>query len=1128
MDTEQPRIFRNRDRSFGHQVVQLEKWVIVSAPCYPEATNRTGRLYRCDPQTTTCAPIPITGSPDDNHISLGLTLSFLKEPFQLLACGPTLRRTCGKNMYVNGRCYLLDEQLQVLRSLPPSLPECSLRGLDIVFLIDGSGTITVSDFESMLEFVTTVMKDFRGSNAQFALMQYSSTYQTHFNFTKFSETRDPKSLTKGITRLEGSATMTCTAIVKAIRELYDPRKGARDNVEKLLIVITDGQSYRDSTLSAESTRAADRIGVRRFAIGVGNVFSLPNGHNELKSIASPEPEDHIFKVTNFSALKSLHKTLEDKIFTIEGVQTLSGHKFQMEVSQEGFSALLTPDGAILGAVGANNWAGGANSYRTGQEKVTWINAPEDGTDMKNSYMGYAVQQVNRDLIAMGAPRFQHRGRVLVYRRNPNLRLWSPVATATGEQIGSYFGSVLTSLHVNSSWSLLLVGAPTHFSADSTGGRVYLCPITTVTDSPVLNDASVTFTCPWTLQGDSSQAMGHFGSAISILPDLTGDEFPDLAVGAPCEDSSQGAIYIFPGQDGGFRTSYIQRIPGRLVSSQILYFGRSVTGNVDMTGDNLPDLVVGAEGQVLILRSRPVLGISVSMTFDPTTIFHTLYECADHHRQGPVTTLTVCFIIHIRSKEVTGVDFGQLAYNVLLDAGLANTRAVFSGAGRSFKKTLTLQEGDNCQRHSVDLPECVDNSLTPLRVALNYSLLGDPVLSEDSLTTRMGEILFEKNCGGDGECQDDLRVNLTFSSLEHLVVGLSPDVTVTVSVENLGDDSYNTRVLIPFPPGLSYRRVALTESNKRVTITCSTVKSQNVANCGVNRPLLRPNSTAVFGVSFHVAATAELGDFLTMTATVSSDNGGPSSHLMTSTSGVRVLYSVYVTITRLEETSKYQNFSSSDHSIRHVYRVINLGHRPLPLSVIFLVPLRLGNATVWEKPKITSSQPELYPCTKMEEMSGAENFQERMKTTPILNCSVGTCLKVTCDIRDLEPETSVTFTISGNVTTDWETEAAVRRVALQSAAEVVYNRRLFWHILEEEQRFVRAQAQTTLEIPTVYNYYPLIIGGSVGGLALLAAITAGLYKLGFFKRRYKERLETPGEESAVMSEEAEPASSGAPA
>ncbi|XP_075687769.1 integrin alpha-D-like [Rhinoderma darwinii] len=950
VDTEQPIIFQDGDRSFGHQVVQLGKWVIVSAPCYPEATNKTGRLYRCDPGTTSCSPIPINGSPEDDHISLGLSLSFQETTRQLLACGPTLRRTCGKNIFVNGRCYLLDDKLQVLRTLPTSLPECSLRGLDIVFLIDGSSSISIPDFQSMLEFVTTVMRDFSGTDAQFALMQYSSVYETHFNFMSFSKIKDPKLLTQGIIQQRGAATRTCTAIVKAIKELFDPRKGSRENVEKLLIVITDGESRMDNTPSTVSTREANRIGVRRFAIGVGKVFSRPEAHNELKSIASPEPEDHIFKVTNFSALKSFHKTLENKIFTIEGMQTLSGDKFHMEVSQEGFSALLTPDGAILGAVGANNWAGGAYIYRTGQEKANWINALEDGTDMKDSYMGYAMQQVNQDVIAIGAPRFRHFGRVLIYRRTPNTVLWSQVATVTGEKIGSYFGSVLSLLHVNSSQSLLLVGAPTHFSLDSPGGLVYLCPIT-----KVMNCTNVTVACPWTLQGDSGQAVGHFGSAISILPDLTGDEFPDLAIGAPCEDKGRGAVYIFPGQDGGFRTSYIQRIPGQQVSKTIMHFGRSVTGNLDMTGNNLPDLVVGGEGQVLILRSRPVLGISVSMMFDPSEISRVLYECADHPTKGPVTTITLCFTIHIRSKEVSGVNFGQLTYNVLLDAGRINTRAVFSSAGRSIKRTLTLNKGDTCQHHPIQLPECVEESLIPLRVALNYSLIGNPVLSEDSQVTQIKEILFEKNCGGDGECQDDLRVNLTFSNLAQLVVGFSHDVNVTVSVKNQGDDSYNTRVLIPFPPGLSYRRVTLTTSNKRITIMCSTLENQRVVNCGVNRPLLRPNTTAVFLVSFHVAPMAELEDMLTMAASVTSDNGGLSNPLMTSSSGVRVLYSVYVTVSRLEETSKYQNFSSSDSSIRHVYRVINLGQRRLPLSIIFLVPLRLGNTSVWEKPNITSSQ-----------------------------------------------------------------------------------------------------------------------------------------------------------------------------
>ncbi|XP_077129778.1 integrin alpha-M-like [Ranitomeya variabilis] len=1129
VDIEQPVVFQNSDPSFGHQVIQLEKWVIVSAPCYPESTDKTGQLYRCDPESTSCFPITITGSPDDDHISLGLSLSRQEKPLQLLACGPTLRRTCGNNMYVNGRCYLLDGSLQVLRTLPPSLPECSLRGLDIAFLIDGSGSITGADFQLMLDFITTIMEDFSDSNTQFALMQYSKEFETHFYFRNFSKIRDPKSLTSGITHQQGKATRTCTAILEAIKELFDPRRGSRKNAEKLLIIITDGESRMDSTPSSESSREANRIGVRRFAIGVGNVFSLPMAYNELKSIASPEPEDHVFKVTNFSALESLHEMLEDKIFAIEGLQSLSGDKFQMEVSQEGFSALLTPDGVILGAVGAHNWAGGAYSYRTGQEKATWINAPEDGTDMKDSYMGYALQLVNRDLIAIGAPRFQHLGRVLLYRRNPNTLSWHQVATTTGEQIGSYFGSVLCSLHVNSSWSLLLIGAPTHFSADSPGGLVFLCPITRVVDSPAPDNMNVTFTCLWTLHGDRSQVVGHFGSAISILPDLTGDGFSDLAVGAPCEDNNHGSVYIFSGQDVGFKASYVQRISGQQVSRMVKYFGRSLTGSVDMTGDNLPDLIVGGEGQVLLLRSCPVLNISVSITFDPSEISRSLYECADYHRHGPVTTITVCFTVHLKSKDVPGEYFGQLTYNVLLDAGHTITRALFSSGGRSIEETLTLNDNYNCRHHSVELAECVEDYFTPLRAALNYSLIGNATLSEDSRSTLIKEILFE-NCGGDGGCKDDLRVNLTFTNLKQLVVGLFHDVNITVSVKNLGDDSYNTRVLIPFPHGLSYRRVTLTESNKHITITCSTLKNERVVNCGVNRPLLKPNTTAVFLVSFYVAPMADLGETLTLRANVSSDNGGPSNQLITS-SWVRVLYSVYVAINRQEKTSKHQNFSSSDHSINHVYQVINLGQRQLPVSIIFMVPLQLGNTSVWVKPNITSTQPESAMCvTNLEEPLGAKSFKELLKLEPVFNCSVGICLRMTCDIRDLENGTPVTFTISGKVTTDWSTQTGLQSISLQSSAEVVYDRRLFQHILERERPFTRAQAQTTLEMPPEYSYYPLIIGGSVGGLLLLAVITAGLHKLGFFRRQYKELLEGPGEERVVMSEAqgAEPAEGGAPA
>lgn len=48
------------------------------------------------------------------------------------------------------------------------------------------------------------------------------------------------------------------------------------------------------------------------------------------------------------------------------------------------------------------------------------------------------------------------------------------------------------------------------------------------------------------------------------------------------------------------------------------------------------------------------------------------------------------------------------------------------------------------------------------------------------------------------------------SVTELVVGADFDISVTVSVKNEGDDSFNARIVIPFPPSLSYRRVSLIE------------------------------------------------------------------------------------------------------------------------------------------------------------------------------------------------------------------------------------------------------------------------------------------------------------------------------
>eukprot|EP00079_Xenopus_tropicalis_P017795 XP_004918207.1 PREDICTED: integrin alpha-D isoform X1 [Xenopus tropicalis] len=1113
VDTDNPIIFQNTANSFGYQVVQLNQGVIVSAPLHQDGTNKTGVLYHCNPATTACQPISINGSPEDFNTSLGLSLAVDEKNSQLLACGPTLKRTCGQNVYVNGHCYQLNTEMQVQETLPPSLPECNVRSLDIVFLVDGSGSIKTWEFRIMLTFVSRVIAQFNESDALFALMQYSTIFETHFDFTDFSETRDKTTLTNNVRQQRGQ-TFTATAIKKVLEELFTPESGSRPGSQKILIVITDGRK-NDNIEYDGPIAEAERQGVLRFAIGVGNAFTTSNALEELSSIASKPTADHVFQVSDFSALSQFQKQLQDKIFAIEGTQVQTGSAFQLEMSQDGFSSFITSDGSMLGMVGAYDWSGGVSIFKNGKESI-WINGTQEKGDMKAAYLGYAMQPLTKNVIAVGAPRYQHTGSVHIYMKSSSN--WNQKFAIVGEQIGSYFGSVLSGGSINSDPAklLLLVGAPTYYAPASPGGRVYLCPIDSKVLKKVESLALASLVCPTTLQGDPTQYLGHFGSTISILPDLTGDQMNDLAIGAPFEDQNRGAVYIFPGQRGGFRDSYLQRITSNQVSRGLMFFGRSLSGNLDMTKDGLPDLTIGGEGRVLILRSRPVLGVSVAMRFTPGNIRLAFFECPNPTEKGAAATITVCLTTRKRSTGDNGEVSAQLTYTLLLDARRSTSRAIFDGTGRSKSQTVQLREGTMCENHSFKLPECVEDSLTPVRVALNFTLSGVPVLSEDSPTNVSNQISFQKNCGSDDICQDDLRITTGFGDLRNLVVGVATEVNVTVSVQNHGEESYYSRAAISHPSGLSYRRVVVVQSNRRTSVVCSVLNGEMVT-CGINNPLLRPNTSVIFIVSFHVPSNLDLGSAMMVSANVTSDNDGVPNDQMRSSAQLKVLYGVYVTVSSVEESTKYTNFSSDSaandiRDVQHIYRVLNLGQRPLPLSVIFMVPVKLKEIPVWEKTNITFSGAELangtIECTNIVLAPKTENAEERLKSRAVLDCEVMTCVQYVCNISSLDIMESVQFMISGQVTKEWTTLTAQQKVSLQSSAELVFDSEKYQHILEQNQPFIMTQIQTVLEVNTEYNYLPVIAGSSVGGLVLLALITTGLYKAGFFKRQYKDMMETP--------------------
>lgn len=50
---------------------------------------------------------------------------------------------------------------------------------------------------------------------------------------------------------------------------------------------------------------------------------------------------------------------------------------------------------------------------------------------------------------------------------------------------------------------------------------------------------------------------RLGSALAQVPDMNGDGFKELVVGAPLEDDHQGAVYVFHGKDKTIQLQYRQ-------------------------------------------------------------------------------------------------------------------------------------------------------------------------------------------------------------------------------------------------------------------------------------------------------------------------------------------------------------------------------------------------------------------------------------------------------------------------------------------------------------------------------------------------------------------------------------------
>uniref|UniRef100_A0A8C9TJT8 VWFA domain-containing protein n=1 Tax=Scleropages formosus TaxID=113540 RepID=A0A8C9TJT8_SCLFO len=253
--------------------------LLVSAPLINYSQNKRGKIYNCETGRSPCSEISL---PEPNHaVNMSLGLSMAKQQSdqsnqkqsKIVVCGPTIPRNCETITTYNGMCFQLRETLSPIgEGQPPKLEDCPISGTDIVFLIDGSGSVSDDDFRRMKEFMIKLIKQFQGRNTLFAVMQYSSVFEIHMDFNDY-KTRGSswESLINGISQ-QKRWTHTPTAIRKVVRELFVPSSGSRPKAVKVLVVITDGQTVGDSTPMSVVVREAEDKGIIRYAIGVQHKY----------------------------------------------------------------------------------------------------------------------------------------------------------------------------------------------------------------------------------------------------------------------------------------------------------------------------------------------------------------------------------------------------------------------------------------------------------------------------------------------------------------------------------------------------------------------------------------------------------------------------------------------------------------------------------------------------------------------------------------------------------------------------------------------------------------------------------------------------------------------------------------
>ncbi|XP_038597787.1 collagen alpha-6(VI) chain-like [Tachyglossus aculeatus] len=179
--------------------------------------------------------------------------------------------------------------------------------LDVVFVIDSSGSIDFDEYNVMKTFIIDLVKKANvGKNlVQFGALKYSDSPEVLFNLNEFSTKSEIISFIQN-DQPRGGSTYTAQALAHSTH-LFSESLGSRMHigVPQVLIVITDGESHDADLLNATAKALRDK-GILVLAVGI-------EGANREELLAMAGSADRYFFVENFEGLKGIFENVSASV-----------------------------------------------------------------------------------------------------------------------------------------------------------------------------------------------------------------------------------------------------------------------------------------------------------------------------------------------------------------------------------------------------------------------------------------------------------------------------------------------------------------------------------------------------------------------------------------------------------------------------------------------------------------------------------------------------------------------------------------------------------------------------------------------------------------------------------------------